>query len=75
MAELLQNGTIYRIELCSGEQVLWRHLGPDAGARIWWQDVETGRKFEENSLMYAWRIVEQAEAQSANGGRRENDGL
>jgi hypothetical protein len=63
MAELLQTCTIYLIELCSGEQVCWRYLGPDSGARIWWQDVETGRRFEETSLMYAWHIVERV----ANG--------
>lgn len=49
--------SIYLIELCSGEQRHWRYLGPDSRAVIWWRDEESGREFNEGSLMYAWRIV------------------
>ena len=47
----------YLIELCSGEQRLWRYLGPDSRSAIWWKDLENGREFNEASLMYAWKIV------------------
>lgn len=60
----LRSRAIFRIELCSGEIRRWRHLGPDAGSQIWWQDVESGQQFNESSLMYAWRILDE-----------ENDGL
>ena len=49
--------SIYLIELCSGEQRHWRYLGPDSRSTIWWRDEESGREFNETSLMYAWRIV------------------
>ena len=48
---------LYLIELCSGEAQHWRYCGPDARGRIWWQDVESGREFNETSLMYAWKIL------------------
>jgi len=47
----------YVIELCSGEQRLWRYRGPDGRGAICWQDVETEREFTETSLMYAWKII------------------
>jgi hypothetical protein len=50
-------GSIYRIELCSGEQRRWRYLGPDSRAVSWWIDLENGREFNEISLMYAWTII------------------
>ena len=56
MIEPLAGGT-YIIELCSGELRRWRYLGPDARSLIWWRDVETGQKFSESSLMYAWQII------------------
>ncbi len=52
---------IYRVELCSGEQRLWRYRGPDGRGAIWWQDVETAREFSETSLMYAWKIIAREE--------------
>jgi len=48
---------IYEIELCSGEHVSWQYLGPDSITGIWWRDMESGREFNETSLMYSWRIV------------------
>ena len=56
MIEPESNGT-YVIELCSGEQLRWRYLGPDSGSQIWWCDLETGREFNETSVMYTWWIV------------------
>jgi len=49
--------SIYLIELCSGEQRHWRYLGPDSRAMIWWKDMDSGREFNEGSLMYAWWII------------------
>ena len=60
----LRSQAIFRIELCSGEIRRWRYLGPDARSQVWWQDVENGHEFNESSLMYAWRILDE-----------ENDGL
>lgn len=48
---------IYDIELCSGEQRIWRYLGEDLRRTIWWEDMESGLEFSEGSLMYAWRII------------------
>ena len=48
---------IYDIELCSGEQRIWRYLGEDRHAAIWWEDIESGLEFSEGSLMYAWKII------------------
>ncbi len=48
---------IYLIELCSGECRRWRYRGPDARSQIWWRDLETGREFNETSVMYSWSIV------------------
>lgn len=50
-------GSTYLIELCSGEQRRWRYLGPDSREMLWWSDQESGREFNEASLMYAWRIL------------------
>lgn len=60
-----QANAIYEVELCSGERRHWRYLGPDAHAVVWWQDVESGREFNESGLMYAWRIVAQAMPRSS----------
>ncbi len=51
-------GDEYRIALCSGEVRCWRYLGPDPSGRGWWRDAETLYEFSEDSLMYAWRVVE-----------------
>lgn len=51
----------YLIELCSGEQRRWRYLGPDARGAVWWRDLETKTEFNEDSLMYAWAIVERVD--------------
>ena len=59
-----ENG-IYEVELCSGERVFWQFLGPDSFTGIWWRDVETGREFNETSLIYAWRIVLRQDDSSA----------
>ncbi|HJV93353.1 MAG TPA: hypothetical protein VJ572_07715 [Azonexus sp.] len=55
-----QANAIYQIELCSGERRRWRCLAyrPDDATR-WWRDLESGREFNEASLMYAWRILSQ----------------
>jgi hypothetical protein len=52
---------LYEIELCSGERRFWIYLGADEGAAVWWRDCDTGREFNESSLMYSWRIVMQHE--------------
>ena len=52
-----QAGTLYLVELCSGEERHWRCLGRDARGQAWWRDVETGQEFSESSLMYAWKIT------------------
>jgi hypothetical protein len=57
---------IYEIELCCGERLFWEYLGPDSHAGIWWRDVETGRVFNEVSLMYSWTIVLEHKAISTN---------
>lgn len=57
---------IYEIELCSGERLYWEYLGPDSHAGIWWRDVETGKEFNEASLMYSWTIVLKRKAISTN---------
>lgn len=49
---------IYAVELCSGERRRWRCLPSRPGdASRWWRDLESGREFNEASLMYAWRIL------------------
>ena len=48
---------IYLVELCSGERRRWRYGGADAWGQAWWFDLETGREFGENSLMYSWQLV------------------
>jgi len=52
-----ESNGIYEIELCSGERLRWQYLGPDSVTGIWWRNLETGREFNEASLMYAWRII------------------
>ena len=51
-------GDEYRIALCSGEVRRWRYLGLDPSGRGWWRDTETLYQFSEDSLMYAWQVVE-----------------
>ncbi|MGE5386095.1 MAG: hypothetical protein ACM3SV_09430 [Betaproteobacteria bacterium] len=50
----LDPGTIYEIELCSGEIRRWLYIGADQCSLIWWKDMETGLEFNESSVMYAW---------------------
>ena len=52
-----ESNGIYEIELCSGERLRWQYLGLDSVTGIWWRNLETGREFNEASLMYAWQIV------------------
>jgi len=53
-----QADAIYLIELCSGERRRWRCLAHRPGdATGWWRDLDSGREFNEASLMYAWRIL------------------
>jgi len=54
------SGRVYAIELCSGEQCRWRFLGADARGQRWWRDSESGREFNEASLMYVWTVVGEA---------------
>jgi hypothetical protein len=56
MKELAAN-EIYLVQLCSGEQRRWQYLGQDFLTRSVWRDMETGREFNEASLMYVWEIV------------------
>jgi hypothetical protein len=65
MSTLILNAT-YAIELCSGEQRLWRYRGPDERGAIWWQDVESDREFTETSLMYAWKVIGRGGQNPAN---------
>jgi hypothetical protein len=53
----LESGAIYLVQLCSGEQRRWKCLGHDSLTRSVWHDMETGREFNEASLMYGWEIV------------------
>jgi hypothetical protein len=46
--------------LCSGECLEWLYLGPDSRSVSWWQDVSSGRIFNEDSMMYSWQILEAA---------------
>lgn len=55
----LRSGAIFRIELCSGEIRRWKYLGPDARSVTWWRDVDSGLEFNESSLMYAWRVIDE----------------
>ncbi len=52
---------VYSIRLCSGEFRLWKYLGAGGGQRVWWNDLSTGAVFNEDSIMYAWDIVEAAD--------------
>jgi hypothetical protein len=56
MKELAENA-IYLVQLCSGEHRRWQYLGQDLLTRSVWRDMETGREFNEASLMYVWEIV------------------
>ncbi len=49
--------SLYRIELCSGEQRCWRYRGEDAQGNRWWRDEESDQEFNEASLMYAWQVL------------------
>lgn len=60
---------VYLIELCSGERRHWRYLGPGSGVSVWWQEVDGGRQFNEASLLYAWRIVAEADDSSPGASR------
>lgn len=64
-------GGIYLIELCSGEQRRWRHLGSEGECGTWWRDLETGREFSEASVLYAWSIL-RADAVDAAPGNTIN---
>lgn len=55
----MRSQAIFRIELCSGEIRRWRYLGADARSLVWWRDMESGQEFNESSLMYAWRILDE----------------
>jgi hypothetical protein len=48
----------YRVLLCNGECPLWEYLGTDSRTVAWWQDASTGRVFSEDSVTYAWQLVE-----------------
>lgn len=61
-------GASYLVELCSGEQRHWQSLGLGAHGEAVWRDLETGREFNEASLMYAWRIVRRVDAVSPLAG-------
>lgn len=53
-----QANAIYLIELCSGERRRWLCLpGRPGDATRWWRDLDSGREFNEASLMYAWHIL------------------
>lgn len=67
-----ESNGIYEIELCSGERRRWRYLGPDCNTGIWWKDVETGREFNEASLMYSWQIVVKHDVLSENGAEEKS---
>lgn len=58
---------VYLIELCSGERCRWRYLGPDSRGALWWRDVDSGREFNEASLMYAWAILSEEPLLPAGG--------
>lgn len=53
----LRTGSIFRIQLCSGEIRHWQYMGVDDQERTWWRDMENGEEFAESSLMYAWQII------------------
>ena len=67
-----ESNGIYEVELCSGERLRWQCLGPDRDVGIWWKDVETGREFNESSLMYSWRIVVKHDALSENSDEEKS---
>jgi hypothetical protein len=53
----LEVQAVYRIRLCSGEERRWRFLGHDALSRTRWRDMDSGREFNETSLLYVWEII------------------
>lgn len=55
---------IYEIELCSGECRRWLYCGSDSQSQIWWRDLETGREFNESSVMYTWTIIRKIDPSS-----------
>ena len=55
---------IYEIELCSGEGRRWLYCGSDSQSQIWWRDLETGREFNESSVMYTWTIIRKIDPSS-----------
>jgi len=62
---------IHEIELCSGERRHWQYLGAGAGGQGVWRDLEDGREFGEQTLMYAWRILDRVDG-AAGGGDEAN---
>lgn len=50
---------IYSIKLCSGEVRTWKYLGEGSGGRVWWCDSATGSVFHEDSILYAWEIIDE----------------
>ncbi|MBS1228360.1 MAG: domain S-box [Proteobacteria bacterium] len=58
---------IYEIELCNGERRRWRYCGAVSQSQIWWRDMETGREFNETSVMYAWTIIRKEEPSTKPG--------
>jgi hypothetical protein len=58
----LEVGTVYAIELCSGERRRWQYLGLDGSGQPRWRDCETRLEFGEGSLMYAWTLLGAADA-------------
>jgi len=53
----LEPQVIYLIKLCSGEQRRWQYLRTDGLTRTVWRDMDTGREFNETSVLYVWEIV------------------
>ncbi|WP_374342264.1 hypothetical protein [Azonexus sp.] len=58
----LEVGTVYAIQLCSGERRRWQYLGLDGRGLPRWRDCETRLEFGEGSLMYAWTLLGAADA-------------
>lgn len=63
----LRSEAIFRIELCSGEVRRWQYLGTDARSLVWWRDLDSRLEFNESSLMYAWRILDEIEGPDVEG--------
>ncbi|MBU3656479.1 MAG: hypothetical protein FGM35_00410 [Rhodocyclaceae bacterium] len=58
MNAMLEINAVYSIQLCSGEVRLWKYLGEGKGGRVWWNDQDSGTIFNEESILYAWQILE-----------------